>query len=104
MTRLLLVAATIGVVSAFCLSMKFTAGVAWGASENDTTHPHLSLDAATFDFGKIDEGTVVTHTFKISNTGKSLLKLDEPTATCGCTIPRLARRKLKPDESTELSI
>lgn len=64
----------------------------------------LVLDADRFDFGHVDEGARVQHVFKITNSGDSELVLQQPYATCGCTLPKITKRKLAPGETTDLIV
>lgn len=79
-------------------------GQASDAQESKKNGGRVSVTPSSFDFGKVDEGAVVSHTFLVENTGNSLLRLYEATATCGCTTPRLGKKTLKPGESTELNV
>ena len=49
--------------------------------------PEIKFNELEFDFGTINEGDIVNHTFKFTNTGKSPLIIDKATASCGCTVP-----------------
>ena len=46
-----------------------------------------SFEAQNFDFGKIKQGTPVTHEFKFTNTGKVPMIITNVQASCGCTTP-----------------
>ncbi|EIM78786.1 hypothetical protein A3SI_01981 [Nitritalea halalkaliphila LW7] len=50
------------------------------------------------DFGTINEGQVVEHTFKFVNTGESPLVINNITASCGCTTPEYTRAPIKPGD------
>jgi cytochrome c5 len=65
---------------------------------------HLSFDIDHFDFGKVDEGVEVKHTFTVKNSGGRVLTIYDVYTTCGCTIPKLTKKILKPGESTSLQI
>src|ERR1700733_13056838 len=45
----------------------------------------------TYDFGKIKQGTPVTHDFNFSNISNTPIVVESATASCGCTTP------VKPD-------
>lgn len=54
----------------------------------DTTNvARLTFEETEYDFGEIDEGGIVKHTFKFINTGKAPLLITHARSTCGCTIP-----------------
>lgn len=63
----------------------------------------IHLDQDVFDFGKVEEGFPVNHTFSITNNGGTALKL-HATATCGCTMVKLEKSELAPGESTKLAV
>jgi len=50
--------------------------------------------AETFDFGKIPQGKPVTHNFEVTNIGNTAYKLDNVTASCGCTTPQWDKEKV----------
>lgn len=81
----------------------------WTFTQAQTTQGNnptgnLLIEPTEFNFGLIDEGIEVTHDFKLTNLGKTNLLIYNAYATCGCTIPKLTKNKLKPHESTILKI
>ncbi|MCD6366775.1 MAG: DUF1573 domain-containing protein [Bacteroidales bacterium] len=46
---------------------------------------HVTFDTLTFNFGTINQGDVVSHNFKLKNTGKSDLLIRKIKSSCGCT-------------------
>ena len=59
----------------------------------------FTWDAATHDFGKIKQGTPVTHEFKFTNTGKAPLIITNVQASCGCTTPSWTKEEVMPGGS-----
>jgi hypothetical protein len=54
--------------------------------------PTLTLqDSADFDFGTINEGQIVEHTFNFKNNGVYPLIINNITSSCGCTTPEWPR-------------
>lgn len=49
--------------------------------------PSFAFKEESFDFGTIQEGDVVDHTFAFTNTGNAPLIISSATASCGCTVP-----------------
>ncbi|MBL3654581.1 DUF1573 domain-containing protein [Fulvivirga sp. 2943] len=49
--------------------------------------PAFAFEEEEFDFGTIDEGDVVEHTFKFKNTGDAPLIIQNAVGSCGCTVP-----------------
>jgi Protein of unknown function (DUF1573) len=47
----------------------------------------IGLKEMEYDFGKIPQGKPVRHYFEVSNTGTAGFKLENVTASCGCTTP-----------------
>ncbi len=48
--------------------------------------PVLEFEEMEFDFGKIAQGSTMSHSFKFVNTGKSPLIIHSVKASCGCTV------------------
>ena len=64
--------------------------------------PTLGVDTVTYDFGSVAEGTVVSHTFILTNLGDATLTITGTRATCGCTTTALSKASLAPGESVSL--
>lgn len=56
----------------------------------------LELKEGVFDFGMIPQGKPVYHTFQVTNNGKTPLRVDNVTASCGCTTPEWSREPIAP--------
>jgi hypothetical protein len=66
--------------------------------------PTGPLPVATFstvehDFGTINEGQVVEHTFAIKNTGEAPLIIQNAAPSCGCTVPDWTKNPIPPGGS-----
>jgi uncharacterized cupredoxin-like copper-binding protein len=66
--------------------------------------PKISIQQVHHDFGTINQGDVVTHTFVISNNGGDILKILDVKASCGCTAASPEKKELKPGESTNIVV
>jgi hypothetical protein len=66
--------------------------------------PRMTLDSTHHDFGKIAPNTVVSHRFKVTNTGDALLTITRLNPSCGCTSSVVGKDQLAPGESTELEV
>ena len=64
------------------------------AVQAQTATDTLELKEAEFDFGSIPQGKPVYHTFQIVNKGKTPLKVDNVTTSCGCTTPEWSREPI----------
>lgn len=49
--------------------------------------PVLSFESTAHDFGTINEGQKVVHTYKFKNTGEAPLIIQSAQPSCGCTVP-----------------
>lgn len=109
MNKLLL----IGIASIFTLSACNSGSneeVTSGAIENplsaesngkvDTKSlPEITFDKDFHDFGKISEGEKVTYSFRFKNTGKGDLIVQTASGSCGCTVPEIPQKPLRPGET-----
>jgi len=64
----------------------------------------LKLKESEHDFDKIPQGKPVYYTFDIVNTGKVVLKLDDVSATCGCTTPEWSREPIAPGAVAKIKV
>ncbi|MGX1023771.1 DUF1573 domain-containing protein [Psychroflexus sp. MBR-150] len=77
------------------------------ATERDAkevVYPTLDFDKKTHDFGTIDEGDVVEHTFTFTNNGKAPLVITNARGSCGCTVPSYTKEPIAPGESGEMLV
>ncbi len=54
--------------------------------------PRLAVDQAVFDFGTVERGARVDHTFRLLNRGEGELRIDHVKSSCGCTVAVLSER------------
>ena len=64
----------------------------------------ISFNEYTHDFGTIDEGDVVVHTFEFVNSGTEPLILDKCKGSCGCTVPQWPRQPIPVGGSGEIKV
>jgi hypothetical protein len=88
------------VLLAFALVLVATAGFSQ-VSASATPAPKADMavaafDAQVFDFGKIKQGTPVTHEFTFTNNGTVPLIITNVQASCGCTTPDWSRDPIAP--------
>ena len=77
------------------------------AAERDAqaaAYPEVTFDETEHDFGTIDQGTNVEHTFTFTNTGEAPLVITNATSSCGCTVPEFTREPIAPGEKGELLV
>ena len=64
----------------------------------------LKLKQTEHDFSKIPQGKPVYYSFEIVNTGSTPLKLDNVSATCGCTTPEWSRDPIAPGATALIKV
>jgi hypothetical protein len=79
------------------------------ASVNAQTESSAPVDVllvkqTEFDFGKIPQGKPVYTTFEIVNQGSTPLKLDNVSASCGCTTPEWSRDEIAPGATAVIKV
>jgi hypothetical protein len=66
--------------------------------------PRIEAPAPSYDFGTVLEGTPVKHEFMIKNTGQADLIIGQVQTSCGCTVAKSDKQRLRPGEQTELPV
>ena len=102
------------ILSIFSLSMFtffffFNGHSATDGHNHETTVPAaaddvLKLKETEHDFSKIPQGKPVYYSFVILNGGKTELKLDNVSASCGCTTPEWSREAIAPGTSAVIKV
>ena len=64
----------------------------------------MAFEEGTHEFGKINEGDVVEHTFVFTNTGSTPLIIQDAKASCGCTVPKKPEQPIAPGETGEIQV
>jgi hypothetical protein len=64
--------------------------------------PVLSVDDPTFQFGTIQQGEKVEHTYVLTNSGKTDLLIRKVSASCGCTAVQPDKQVIPPGESVKI--
>ncbi|QHT69836.1 DUF1573 domain-containing protein [Rhodocytophaga rosea] len=77
---------------------------AQAAATNPADAPVISFEETSYDFGTIQDGDVVKHTFAFTNTGKSPLIIQNASAQCGCTVPDWPREPIAPGAKGEIKV
>jgi hypothetical protein len=57
-----------------------------------------------FDYGFIDEGEVVKHIYKFTNTGDVPLVISNCKGSCGCTVPTWPKEPVPPGGQGEIKV
>ena len=64
----------------------------------------ISFDSYIHDFGVMDEGAEVVHTFEFTNTGAEPLILDKCKGSCGCTVPVCPKDPIPPGGTGSIEV
>jgi hypothetical protein len=81
-------------------------GAGGGAAAEKAAAPKISVEPASFDFGKALREKTLEKQFSIRNFGDADLVIEGITTTCGCTAALLddAHKVLKPGQSGQLRV
>jgi hypothetical protein len=77
------------------------------AQEKETEQvegPKIVFEESVHNFGDINQGDVVSHTFKFTNEGTEPLVLSNVLTSCGCTAPNWSRDPIPPGEEGEITV
>jgi len=67
--------------------------------------PVLALiDSSSYDFGTVQEGAVVEHTFRFRNDGEYPLILSNITSSCGCTTPEWPKEPIESKATSNIKV
>jgi len=70
----------------------------------DSGGAKIFVPEIVWEFGRIPEGSVVSHAYWIKNIGTDTLKITGVKTTCGCTKAPLNKRAVAPGDSTGIEM
>lgn len=74
-------------------------------SQEDTINvAKFEFEALGYNFGEVEEGEIVTHTYRFRNVGKVPMVISDARSTCGCTIPDWPKEPIEPGASGQISV
>ena len=73
-------------------------------SKGNTTVTEMSIDRTEHNFGTFSMAEKQECTFRLTNTGNSLLAIHDVTTSCGCTKVEYRKEPVRPGESIELKV
>ncbi len=76
----------------------------WGVISGRPDRPAIWVDPPRIDFGRVKPLAELDAVFTVGNAGSQVLKLNPPTATCGCQKPAIDRLVLWPGERATLRV
>lgn len=74
------------------------------AQTNAAITAALVAKESEHDFGKVVQGKPVYYSFTLTNKSSQPIKLDEVTATCGCTTPEWVKTPIAPGATTQVKV
>jgi hypothetical protein len=66
--------------------------------------PKIEITPKIFDFGSIEYGQVLRHTFRVKNIGSEILEIKRVATSCACTTAKIALDKINPGQETDLYV
>jgi len=66
--------------------------------------PVFTVAAERHEFGRVQQGELVRHTFVVTNEGSQDLVIADVKPSCGCTAPTWPRQALKPGDKAEIQV
>jgi len=75
----------------------------WTAQQM-TDAPVIGFSETVYDFGDIKKGEKVTHTFTVTNTGKTNLILRKINSSCGCTTTQPDKNVIPSGENANITV
>lgn len=64
----------------------------------------ISFKEDKYNFGTVNEGEKVKHTFKFTNLGTEPLIIHDAKASCGCTVPTFSKEPVAPGETGKIEV
>ncbi|TAG51720.1 MAG: DUF1573 domain-containing protein [Cytophagales bacterium] len=72
--------------------------------QKDQKYARILFDETEFNFGKINQGDTVRHTFTFKNDSDEPLLISNASASCGCTIPEWPKEPVAPGASGVITV
>ena len=72
--------------------------------EDNSPKSAMAFENIEFDFGTINEGEIIEHTFAFTNTSNVPLIIEKATASCGCTVPKWPKDPIPPGGTGEIDV
>ena len=74
-------------------------------NENDSNAiANIEFPQKSFNFGDLQEGEIVSHTFHFKNTGTKSLVIHNVEASCGCTTPKYDKKPIPPGGEGKIEV
>jgi hypothetical protein len=66
--------------------------------------PKIIFKHESWDFGRVDQGKVLTHVFPFGNDGDDTLRIKRVRTSCGCTAALVSEDKVLPGKTGEIKV
>lgn len=74
------------------------------SEQEPNSFPVFNFVDTLYDFGIVNQGTIVEHDFKFKNVGKKPLLIKDVKPSCGCTVADFSRDTIKPGDSGNIHV
>ena len=64
----------------------------------------IAFEHTDFDFGTVDNGEKVKHSYKFKNTGNEPLIISSAKGSCGCTVPKWPSEPIAPGGTGQIDV
>lgn len=68
------------------------------------TAPIQWTTGISHDFGRVEKGRPVSHTFTFTNRSEAPMLIETARTTCGCTVPAWSQTPILPDSSGQITV
>ncbi len=72
--------------------------------QKDQKFAKILFEETEYNFGTINQGDTVRHTFVFKNDSEEPLLISNASASCGCTIPEWPKEPIKPGENGKIEV
>lgn len=76
----------------------------YSQNQSQITDQAEITDQNLWDFGQAKEGVILKHDFVLRNESGNILNIKDVNTSCGCTVSKVAKKVLLPDESTLIEV
>ena len=108
MKRTFFIASLVAISLASCSSatdrIKSSDDAAPGTEAMMDALPTIAFAEEFHDFGEVQEGEVVEHTFTFTNEGEGPLIISNAQGSCGCTVPDWPRQPIAPGQKGQIKV
>jgi hypothetical protein len=75
-----------------------------GPARAEDARPRLVVAEPVYDFGTVERGARIDHTFRLPNRGTASLLVDHVKSSCGCTVAVLSESVVPPNDEARVAV